>query len=188
MLWRLLMKLSHLIFALLLSALLLPAAASAQNSSDKPSVTIRVDGLSCPFCAYGLEKKLKKLDGVENLNIKINEGLAILTFASAAKIDTVIIAKKVNEAGFTAGKMTVKTPGEAKPAGKKIALSIKGMTCESCSSRVEKALAAVDCVSDVHVNLKAATASVQCSDANGRTDKLVEAVEKLGFEARVVEQ
>jgi len=62
------------------------------------------------------------------------------------------------------------------------------MTCENCSSRVEKALAAVDCVSNVHVNLEEATASLQCSDANGRTDKLVEAVEKLGFEARVVEQ
>ena len=25
---------------------------------------LRVDGLACPFCAYGIEKKLKKTEGV----------------------------------------------------------------------------------------------------------------------------
>ena len=41
--------------------------------------TVKVDGLSCPFCAYGLEKKLKKVEGVEKLEIKVDQGVAKIT-------------------------------------------------------------------------------------------------------------
>jgi len=32
-------------------------------------VRVQVDGLSCPFCAYGLEKKLRRVDNVAELEI-----------------------------------------------------------------------------------------------------------------------
>ena len=40
---------------------------------------LRVDGLACPYCAYGIEKKIKALGGVDkgSIEIKLNEGRAI---------------------------------------------------------------------------------------------------------------
>ena len=43
--------------------------AQADTSQLNGKITIEVDGLACPFCAYGLEKNLKEIDGVENIEI-----------------------------------------------------------------------------------------------------------------------
>ena len=62
---------------------------------------IRVDGLSCPFCAYGLEKKLNDIDGVENIYIDIDEGVVTLQVNEEDKISPEEIREKIKEAGFT---------------------------------------------------------------------------------------
>ncbi|MDX1629678.1 MAG: heavy-metal-associated domain-containing protein, partial [Fulvivirga sp.] len=52
--------------------------STAIQSQDQTKLTgkvkVEVDGLSCPFCAYGLEKKLKNLDGVTNIKVDIENG------------------------------------------------------------------------------------------------------------------
>lgn len=40
---------------------------------------LHVDGLSCPFCAYGLEKKLGEVDGVQSLETNIKDGTVTVT-------------------------------------------------------------------------------------------------------------
>jgi len=64
-------------------------------------VTIMVDGLACPFCAYGVEKKLKQLDGVEKIKILLNEGKITLTIKDGVFISKEEIERAVNEGGFT---------------------------------------------------------------------------------------
>lgn len=64
-------------------------------------VTLRVDGLACPFCAYGVEKKLKKLEGTSSMNILINEGKIILGWRPDRALDLEAIRKAVDMAGFT---------------------------------------------------------------------------------------
>ncbi len=61
-------------------------------------------------------------------------------------------------------------------------LQIVGMTCASCSSRVEKALAATAGVSAASVNLATERASVTANAAVSAA-QLVAAVEKAGYEA-----
>ena len=38
---------------------------------------LRVDGLACPFCAYGIEKKLGALEGVQSVETNIKDGVVI---------------------------------------------------------------------------------------------------------------
>ena len=45
----------------LLSVLAVASAAEAAVNE----VTVRIDGLACPFCTYNIEKRVKTLDGVE---------------------------------------------------------------------------------------------------------------------------
>ena len=39
---------------------------------------MRVDGLACPYCAYGIEKKLKAIDGVQKIDVNLDDGLVIV--------------------------------------------------------------------------------------------------------------
>ncbi len=180
--------------AWLVASLLLAAAFTEAFalSGQHRKVTLRVDGLACPFCAYGLEKKLKRVEGIDKLDIKLNDGLVILYFKEDAKIDKALLEKKVKEAGFTLRKITIEgqappvTNGKAIQKAREISLQIKGMACDSCVSRVQKALSEFDCVSDVSVDAKAGVATLACSDDKMDEQKLVKAVEKLGFKAKVI--
>ena len=62
------------VFAL---SLLLPVAAFAAQTQYQ----LRVDGLACPFCAYGIEKELTRTDGVEGIDIDIKAGIVTVTMA-----------------------------------------------------------------------------------------------------------
>ena len=52
------MKIIRNIVITLALLLLLPAA-----SAGSATYSLEVDGLACPFCAYGIEKKLSAIDG-----------------------------------------------------------------------------------------------------------------------------
>lgn len=62
---------------------------------------LRVDGLACPFCAYGVEKKLKNTKGVVGVDIHINDGVVIVTVADGAQFDEARARQIMEEAGFT---------------------------------------------------------------------------------------
>ena len=61
--------------------------------------------MSCPFCAYGAEKKLKKLDGVTELEIVLETGLATLTMEEGADVSNDTLLEAVEDAGFEVSKI-----------------------------------------------------------------------------------
>ncbi len=67
--------------------------------------TLTVDGLACPFCAYGIEKQLSALEGIESIEIDIDEGTVLVTTAEGAEIDEADLQQAVNDAGFTLRKV-----------------------------------------------------------------------------------
>jgi len=73
-------------------------------ASQKAS--IQVDGLSCPFCAYGLEKNLKKVNGIESVDIDMKTGKATVIIKSNIKVDNQALRQAVKKAGFTARDIT----------------------------------------------------------------------------------
>jgi len=78
----------------------LPQTVFAQETTK--DISIRVDGLTCPFCAYGLEKKLKRLAGAKKIHIDIDLGIAHIQVAEGKEIDEKDLKKAVEDAGFTA--------------------------------------------------------------------------------------
>ncbi len=83
------------VFALLL------VAWWAMPASAGEVYKLYVDGLACPFCAYGVEKKVGGLDGVEKVDIDIDEGLVAVTLVDGAALDEATASRAVDEAGFT---------------------------------------------------------------------------------------
>lgn len=64
-----------------------------------------VDGLACPFCAYGIEKELTGLQAVEKVEIDMNRGVVVVTLAPGASIAEALFRKAVDNAGFTLRKV-----------------------------------------------------------------------------------
>ncbi len=92
----------------ILAMLFFPLTALA----GKTKVTVRVDGLSCPFCAYGIEKKLKRMAGVEEFLIDIEGGKVEITFKDSEYVRVEKIEETVKEAGFTPRKIDVEEIGD----------------------------------------------------------------------------
>ncbi len=72
------------------------------GDATSQKATIEVDGLSCPFCAYGLEKNLKKVKAIESVNIDMKTGKATVIIKSDRQVDDQVLRQAVKKAGFTA--------------------------------------------------------------------------------------
>lgn len=79
-------------------------SASAAHAGD---VVLRVDGLVCPFCAYGVEKKLLGVPAVSRMDILLEEGRVILRLREGERLDWEALRRAVDEAGFTLRKILV---------------------------------------------------------------------------------
>lgn len=77
-----------------------------------PSYRIEVAGLACPFCAYGIEKKLNAVEGVERLETNIKEGAVIVTMKDGVTLDKATAEQAVKDAGFTLNGFERVAPGD----------------------------------------------------------------------------
>ena len=69
----------------------------------------------------------------------------------------------------------------------RVTLPVEGMSCASCTSRVEQALADVEGVASATVNLATERADVAFDLNRLRTSDLVQVVEEAGYEVRTTE-
>jgi len=103
-----------------LGAMLLPGIATAQDQNQNPTsdgivasdsilagvtVNLLVDGMVCPFCAYGLEKRLTKLEAVDSLIVRISDGLVQIREKEGQELTEEAVRKEVEKAGFTLREM-----------------------------------------------------------------------------------
>ena len=65
-----------LVAMMVLSVIWTAAAFAAEVQYE-----VGVDGLACPFCAYGIEKKLSSIDDVQEIAVDITKGVVIVTMA-----------------------------------------------------------------------------------------------------------
>ena len=82
---------------LALAVMALPAAAGAEPIAYR----LTVDGLACPFCAYGVEKQLSTLEGVSGIKTDIRSGHVTLEMADGTTLDEKAARQAVEAAGFS---------------------------------------------------------------------------------------
>jgi len=102
------LPLSAALLAVLLATAAFGPQAQAQDRAEtiqNPDATVYVDGLACPFCAYGLEKKLKKLGAIQKMEVQLEKGRVLLAFKDGQSLTKEEIQQAVKEAGFTARKV-----------------------------------------------------------------------------------
>lgn len=75
---------------------------------------LQVDGLACPFCAYGIEKKLGAVEGVQSVATHIKDGVVIVIMKEGVTLDEATAGKAVKGAGFKLRKLE---PVQSAPQG-----------------------------------------------------------------------
>ena len=78
--------------------------AAAQEPALR-QIQVTILGMSCPFCAYGVEQKVKRLDGVVELEVVLETGLATIVMEEDADISNELLQETVKVAGFEAAKI-----------------------------------------------------------------------------------
>ncbi len=139
------------------------------NSGKHASLPI--EGMTCAACSTRLEKVLGKLDGVSEASVNLAMEQADVTY-DAAKLSVADLAQAVAKAGFA-------VPEETRE------YAISGMTCATCSTRLEKVLNKLEGVGKATVNLATERASIS-SIGGVSAASVIAAVEKAGFEAKPV--
>jgi len=107
--------------AILLFVLTTAPVASAQIRK----VAIKVDGLACAFCAYGLEKSLKKIEGVENVKVYVDAGRAELQLKPRTAVALEDIPPTVKQAGYTPREIRIEATGRLLDWNGALALSVE---------------------------------------------------------------
>ncbi len=86
---------------LVLIGLIMLLGVTSLVQAEVKQIILRIDGLACPFCAFGLEKKLKKLEGYRSIKVFINEGKVNIGWKQDKPLKLPAIYAAVKAAGFT---------------------------------------------------------------------------------------
>ncbi len=142
-----------------------------QTNTDAQNikVSLQVEGMTCASCVGRVETALKKVDGVQSASVNLATERADIILAKP--VDRQVLIQAIERTGYDVPASTVE-------------LSIEGMTCASCVSRVEKALNAVNGVSTANVNLATERATVT---GTASIESLIAAIDKAGYDAKQIQ-
>jgi mercuric ion binding protein len=129
--------------------MLASSLAFAQKSMD--DFQVQVDGLGCPFCAYGLEKKFKEFKGIKGVQIDIETGDFSFQYPSEKSLSLTAVVQQVEKAGYTPMKTVITRANGLVETDAPLAAVDQGVAgvvskkmfvagnCEMCEARILKA-------------------------------------------------
>lgn len=144
-----------------------------RNERELSRIGFTVKGMSCAACSARLERGLSGMEGVSAARVNLATEKATVDY-DPALVKPEQMVEKVRQFGFD-------VPQE------KLDLAIGGMSCAACAAGVEKGLKALPGVAGAAVNLATEKATVAYYPDQVSAAALVNAVTKLGYEARKID-
>ncbi|MDP5292413.1 heavy metal translocating P-type ATPase [Oceanimonas sp. CHS3-5] len=141
-------------------------------TTKSAELRLPIEGMSCASCVSRVEKALSGVSGVRSVSVNLASGSAELALDKGAATGELVAA--VEKAGYGC-------PSE------QLELVIGGMSCASCTGRVEKVLRRLPGVLSATVNLAAGRAYVELLAGSQDISALSAAVEKAGFTAEAAD-
>ncbi|GGR58073.1 ATPase [Deinococcus seoulensis] len=145
-----------------------PGPDTASPGAASPvTAEFTVQGMTCASCSARVERGLGKVGGVQRAQVNLATERASVTFDPAQTSLTALTAR-VREIGY-------------EPLTATADLSVQGMTCAACVTRVERALKRVEGVLDAQVNLATERARVTYLPGRVTDSDLSAAVTRAGY-------
>lgn len=167
--------------------------ANAQKGMDK--FMVQVDGLGCPFCAYGLEKKFKEFKGIKDVNIDIETGDFSFAYPTEKALTLAAVQQQVEKAGYTPiTAKIVRADGKIEEsAGQSLTEKTDGSitknlmvagNCAMCEARISKAAKGVAGVSEISWDKDTKMMQVSFDAAATTLSKIEMAIAKAGHDTK----
>lgn len=138
-----------------------------KNQPKETQIDLPVSGMSCASCATRIEKTLRKSRKVRAVSVNFATGKARVALASEESLPDVI--ETIRRIGFNV-LPTMTT------------LTVKGMSCASCVSKIEKTLLSTTGVLEASVNLATEKVSVSTLPTTNLS-QVKEAIRQAGYQA-----
>lgn len=126
--------------------------------------------MTCANCAMSIERALKKVQGVHDVNVNFGTEQATVSF-DPDQVQVQSVIQKVRDAGYGVASASVDIP-------------VTGMTCANCAAAVERTLnKKVAGVQSVSVNFATEKAHVEYVPGMVTLEDIAAAIEKAGYGA-----
>lgn len=168
----------------------MPAVIGRADDSALKLAELSVEGMTCAACSGAVERALKQMNGVEQVEVNLLRARAQVHFLEGTATAEQLV-DEIELIGFDASILSVTSAalGTGKKPNRRIELSVEGMTCAACSGAVERALRNVHSgILDVQVNLLRGKALIRCTAEAPSAEALAGEVEDCGFEAKVISE
>ncbi|MEF8865899.1 MAG: heavy metal translocating P-type ATPase [Salinibacter sp.] len=150
-----------------------PPSSESQTTDvlrgDGPHLVLPVKGMSCASCAQSVEGALSRVEGVAGATVNFATERAEVALADGADVSMPALVRAVESSGY-----------EVRTA--ETTLTVQGMSCASCVSRVEEALTTVPGVVQATVNLATDRATVQYVPGVAEPADFTQAIRDEGYE------
>jgi len=133
---------------------------------------LQVSGMSCAACVRRVERAAAAVSGVQDVAVNLATERAAITHEAGFR--PADLAQALQAAGYPVAEATVD-------------LAVSGMSCASCSGRVERALLRVPGVLSAEVNLASERARVRVAAGTASAGELAAAVRAARYSATVPE-
>jgi Cu+-exporting ATPase len=138
---------------------------------------LTVTGMTCASCSARVEKVVGRLEGVAVASVNLATEKLQVEFEEG-KLDTAVIRKAVEAAGYGIAE---------EQTAKQVVIPIEGMTCASCSARIEKVVGRLAGVTKVSVNLATEKANVSYNPSKIRLSSIKKAISDAGYTPREID-
>ena len=148
-----------------------------ETGSSMKLEELTVTGMTCASCSARVEKVVGKLAGVKLASVNLATERLRLEY-DEARLSLDAVRGAVEGAGYGLA---------AQETLKRVTIPIGGMTCASCSARIEKVVGRLDGVAEVSVNLATEKADVSYDPARVRLSAIKKTITDAGYTPREID-
>ncbi|KAJ8329251.1 Cu(2+)-transporting P-type ATPase [Batrachochytrium dendrobatidis] len=158
-------------------------SSDVYNSPPTPACTkttiIEVQGMTCASCVASIERHLQSQLGIVSCKVALSLERAEVEFDPSV-LSEQNISEMINDIGFEARTLVLSDIGT-------VDLGILGMTCGSCSGKIEREVSKLAGMSKVSINLLGQSGKFEYKKNLIGVRDIVDKIEALGFHAVIAE-
>lgn len=180
--------------AIIISAMNSNIAIAQNDQLDQ--FTVKVEGLGCPFCAYGLEKKFNEFKEIDEVKIEMETGVMTFSYPSTERLTMEKVEQQVDAAGYTAVHVKV---NRADGSVEETSLGQVGEVDESqlveesfyvagncgmCKARIEKTSESIAGVASANWNKKSKILTVKFDKSQTSKENIEQRIAEVGHDTK----
>ncbi|MCY9696166.1 heavy metal translocating P-type ATPase [Paenibacillus alginolyticus] len=132
-----------------------------------------IGGMDCPSCALTIEKSVKTIKGISDVQVNYNTGRMKVVYDNEKALD--LLSDTVTKLGHTIEEVQKKGKGKV--------YVIEGMDCSSCAMTIENHLKSLPSVTSVSVNF---STGKMMAEHDISVEDVIKEISKAGYKASLV--